>query len=177
MGKNDKILEIDLIYYAIIGTKYEIDNTALILSNANIDNYVNYLSLKTSIPLMNHKELLENKLKKNIKLDSIVEEVHAYAYSCHNAKNSHMIVCLKTIDNQLVMTFPRYVMNDNSDNSNNSNNDNNSDCTDDPVNSIRMEFARLSRNKLRLPIKAHSVFGDNNEILLYVSIIDKKIKF
>jgi len=160
--KTDKnIIEIyaDFIYYVILGDKEEIDDTVKILNKNRADNYVEYLSLKTLIPLAKHKEKIEKSKHVNIELDAIVEEAQAYSYTCYDMKTCHMLVCLKLIENEYILTFPRYIMIDG----------------DDPEKGLLNEFARLSSNKLNnklsSTIRPLDVIGTNNDVILYVSVL------
>lgn len=160
--KGDKnIIEIyaDFIYYVIIGDKEEIDDTVKILNKNRADDYIEYLSLKSSVPLAKHKEKLEKQKNSSINLDPIVEEAQAYSYTCYDTKTCHMLVCLKLIDNEYILTFPRYIMIDG----------------DDPEKGLLNEFARLSANKLNnklaSTIRPLDVIGSNNDVILYVSVL------
>jgi hypothetical protein len=164
--KNVNIVEVwaDYIYYAIIGIKDEINKVVTTLRTEKVDNYVEYLSLRTSIPLAKHKEKIETIKRTVIKLDPIVEEAHAYAHSCHNSKDSYMLVVLKFIDGNYVLTFPRYVMIDGND----------------PEKGLINEFVRLSRGKLsntlRETIRPCEVIGADKDSILYVSILNKHLQ-
>lgn len=160
--KSDKnVIEIyaDFIYYVILGDKEEVDDVARILNKNKADDYVEYISLKSSIPLAKHKEKLEKHKHKLIELDAIVEQAQAYSYTCYDTKNCYMLICLKIINGELILTFPRYIMLDG----------------DDPEKGLLNEFARLSANKLNeklsSSIRPLDVIGTNNDVILYVSVL------
>lgn len=164
-NKNNNIIEVyaDNIYYAIVGSKSEIDNVINILRTEKVESYVEYMALKTNIPLAKHKEKIEHHKQTEISLDPIVEEAHACAHSCFNSKSSYMIVCLKIIENHYILTFPRYIMVDG----------------DDPEKGLIDEFNRLSRNKLnkivRSTIRPYDIIGRNRDAILYISVLSDQV--
>jgi hypothetical protein len=147
----------DYIYYAIIGDQPEIDKITTALMTANVEQYVEYLTLQTVVPLGSHIESLEQSRNIKIRLDPIVEEAQAYSYSYHPSKDSHMLICLKIIDGCHIITFPRYVLVDGND----------------PEKGLINEFIRLSKgkldNSLRNTIKPVAIIGRNKDVILYVS--------
>src|ERR1700739_4887917 len=97
---NKQVVEVyaDFIYYTPIGDKERIDHIRDTLTAENVEKYVEYFSFRTIIPLAVHKDILEKRRKLMIKLDPVVEEAQAYAYSNHDTRDSYMLVCLKFID-------------------------------------------------------------------------------
>jgi len=164
MGFNSNIIEVyaDFIYYVIIGEKKSVDYIKNILSSEKVETYVEYLCLKASVPIAKHRENIEKYKQIEVQLDPIVEEAHACAYSSCDMKNSFMIVCLKIIENNYILTFPRYVMVDG----------------DDPEKGLINEFSRLSKNKLTAllasTIRPYDVIGSNKDTILYLSILKSK---
>ena len=162
--KNKNVIEVyaDYIYYAMVGDKEEIDRIVNILRTEKVENYVEYMSLKTSIPLAKHKDKIEQHKQTEIKLDPIVEEAQAHAHTCYNSNNSYMLICLKMIENNYILTFPRYIMVDG----------------DDPEKGLINEFSRLSKNKLeniiRSTIRPFDIIGTNKDAILYVSVLSRK---
>lgn len=161
---NKNIVEVcaDYIYYIPVGNKGKIDHIRNTLENAEKEKYVEYLSLKTIIPLAQHKDILEEKRKHNIRLDPIVEEAHAHAFAYYDNRNAYMLMCLKYIDNIYILTFPRFIMVDGND----------------PQKGLAKEFSRLSDKKLDAilanTIKPVSVIGSKKEAILYVSKLNNK---
>ena len=163
---NKNVIEVyaDFIYYIPIGNKEAIDHIKSVLSEENVETYVEYLSLRALLPLASHKEILEQNRLCDIKMDNIVEEAQAHAYgSCEN-RDSYMLMCLKFIDNEYILTPPRYIMTDG----------------DDPEGALSKEFSRLSRHKLDTllinTVKPIAIIGINKDAILYVSKLHGKIK-
>lgn len=161
---NSNVIEVyaDYIYYLPIGDKEKIDYIKNTLVNANIEKYVEYLSLRTIIPLASHKEIIEKKRQLSIRLDPIVEEAQAYAFAHHDLRDSYMLVCLKYIDNSYILTPPRFVMIDGND----------------PERGLMKEFSRLSNQKLDSmlanTIKPIAIIGSKRDAILYVSKLTNK---
>lgn len=155
----------DFIYYAIIGDLLPIDNLVSVLNKENIDKCVEYLSLKLIIPLAVHKDTLESERNISIQLDNIIEEAQAYAFSNYSVNDSYMLICLKTIDNNRILTFPRYILIDGND----------------PEKGLIQEFSRLSNgiidSSLRNTIKPTAIIGSNRDVVLYVSKLKNKKKY
>lgn len=166
MGNNNVIeVYVDYIYYLPIGDKEKIDYIKKTLRNANVEKYVEYLSLRTIIPLAFYKEILEKKRNIFIRLDPIVEEAQAYAFAHHDFRDSHMLICLKSIENGYILTPPRFVMIDGND----------------PEKGLIKEFSRLSKQKLDSilvnTIKPIAIIGSKKDAVLYISKLtnNKKI--
>jgi hypothetical protein len=161
---NKNVIEVyaDYIYYVPIGDKEKIDYIRDTLVAADVEKYVEYLSLKTMIPLACHKEVLERKRCRSIKLDPIVEEAQAHAFAHHDAHDSYMLACLKFIDNSYILTSPRFVMVDGND----------------PEKGLNKEFSRLSKHKLDAmlanTIKPIAIIGSKKDAILYVSKLTNK---
>ena len=167
---NSNIIEVyaDYIYYLPIGDKEKIDYIKNTLVNADVEKYVEYLSLRTMVPLAYHKEILEKKKSFSIRLDPIVEEAQAYAFAHYDLRDSYMLVCLKFIDNSYILTPPRFVMIDGND----------------PEKGLMKEFSRLSKQKLDPmlinTIKPIAIIGSKKDAILYISKltnINKRIMF
>lgn len=163
---NKNVIEVyaDFIYYIPVGDKEKIDLIRDTLKDADVEKYVEYLSLKTIIPLAYQKELLEEKRKHPIRLDPIVEEAQARTFAHHDVRDSYMLICLKYIDNSYILTPPRFVMIDGND----------------PEKGLIKEFSRLSKQKLDSilsgTIKPIAIIGLKKDTILYVSkLTNKKI--
>ena len=156
---NKNVIEVsaDYIYYMPIGAKNKIDHIKNVLANTNVEKYVEYLSLKTIIPLAHHKEILENKRNLSIRLDTIVESAQAHAYAHYDTHNSYMLICLKYIDDYYILTPPRFIIIDGND----------------PEKGLLKEFSRLSKQKLdnmlENTIKPIAIIGSKKDAVLYVS--------
>lgn len=163
---NSNVIEVyaDYIYYLPVGDKEKIDYIKNTLVSADVEKYIEYLSLRTMIPLACHKEILEKERSIPIRLDSIVEEAQAYAFAHHDLRDSYMLICLKSIEDGYILTPPRFVMIDG----------------DDPEKGLMKEFSRLSKQKLDSilvnTIKPIAIIGSNKDAMLYVSkLTNKKI--
>ena len=165
-NSNSNIIEIyaDYIYYVIIGEKKSIEHVIDVLTAEKVETYVEYLCLKASVPIAKHNENIERCKQIEIQLDPIVEEAHACAYSSHDLENSYMIVCLKIIENNYILTFPRYIMVEG----------------DDPQKGLITEFSRLSKNKLTtllsqsIMLYNDIVIGSKQDTMLYISALKNK---
>ena len=156
---NKQIVEVfaDQIYYIPVGDKERIDYIKKILTDANVEKYVEYLSVRTMCPLAVQRDLLEKRRGFSIRLDPVVEEAQAYAYASHETPSSHMLLCLKLVDGNYILTPPRYVMVDG----------------DDPEKGLSKEFSRLSHHKLdsilQNTIKPIALISRHKDTILYVS--------
>lgn len=156
---NSNVIEVyaDYIYYLPVGDKEKIDYIKNILVSAGVEKYVEYLSLRTMVPLACHKEILEKKRELSIRLDPVVEEAQAYAFAHYDMRDSYMLVCLKFIDNGYILTPPRFVMIDGND----------------PEKGLMKEFSRLSKQRLDSvlinTIKPIAIIGAKRDAILYVS--------
>jgi hypothetical protein len=161
---DSNIIEIyaDYIYYAIAGDKENIDELANLLNKTNIENYIEYFSFKTIVPLAKQKSILEKNKKINIKLETIVEEAQAHTYYNYTFSDSYILVCLKKINNKYILTFPRFIMVDG----------------DNPERGLIDEFKRLTNNKLNPmvenTIKPIAIMGKNKNTVLYFSYLTNK---
>ena len=162
--RKNNIIEVDAeyIYYVIIGDKEQVDKVISILKEEKVDNYVEYLCLRAIMPIAKHKENIEFERHISLKMDNIVEESQACAYSCNNSRNAYMLVCLKMIDDQYILTFPRYIY----------------VYGNDPQKGLMNEFSRLSKNRLNTlltsTIKPFDVIGSKKDTILYVSVLNKQ---
>lgn len=163
---NSNIIEdnTDYIYYLPVGNKDKIDFIKNTLVNANVEKYVEYLCLKTIIPLASHKEILEINRSISIILDPIAEEAQAHAFAYYDLYDSHMLICLKSVENGYILTPYRLIMTDGNN----------------PEKRLMKEFSRLSKQKLDSillnTIKPVAIIGPKKNALLYVSkLTDKKI--
>lgn len=158
MGNSNSIeVYADYIYYVPVGDKDIIEHVKDTLMNASIEKSIEYLSIKTIVPIAIYKESMETKRNIIIKLDPIVEEVQAYVYAAHESPSSHMLICLKYIDGVYILTQPRYIMVDGND----------------PEKGIYKEFSRLSNKKLDNlllnKIKPIAIINKSKDTILYIS--------
>lgn len=163
---NKNVIEVyaDYIYYIPIGDKDKIDYIKNILTETAVDKYVEYLSLKTIIPLAHHKEILEKQKQYVIQLDPIVEEAQAYAFSHYDIHCSYMLICLKYIDGCYILIPPKFLIIDGNN----------------PEKGLAKELSRLSDRKLddllANTIKPIAIIGPRKDTVLYISkLTNKKI--
>lgn len=161
---NSNVIEIyaDYIYYLPIGDKEKIDYIKNVLMDISVEKHVEYLSLRTIVPLACHKEIIEKKCNCPIRLDPIVEEAQAHAFAYCDLHDSFMLMCLKFIDNNYILTPPRFVMTDGSN----------------PERGLFKEFSRLSKHKLDSilvnTIKPIAIIGSKKDSILYASNLANK---
>lgn len=163
---NKNVIEVyaDFIYHVPIGDKNKIEQIKDILTDANVEKYIEYLSLKSIIPLASHKEILEKKRNQVIRLDPIVEEAQAHVFAYYDIPDSYMLVQLKYIDDSYILTFPRFVMIDGNN----------------PQKGLLKEFSRLSKHRLDAilynTVKLIAVIGSKKDSVLYVSKLTNSTK-
>lgn len=149
-----------VIYHIIVGDFNELNNITNLFNTKNKDKTVEYITLKTMVPIDVHKDILEQKINKCIDLDPNVHEIQAYAFSSYSVQHSHIIVCIK--DN--LLTFPNFTTSATS--------------VGEMEKYLLSEFKSVAENKFENLIKNNirqiAMVGKNAECLVFLTKIKKK---